>query len=89
MWNGFRLLTCCVSNSFVAIDGGPPQVTVNDKVTKSFESLKVSPGEKIHFVCEGDVGKPRIPVFWILDEIPKPQRVLDEKDGVKQGENHQ
>lgn len=82
-----KLRKFSMSGDFIAqtIDGGPPQVTINGKVAKSFESLKVSPGEKIHLVCEGDVGKPRIPVFWILDEISKPQRVLDEKDGVKQG----
>jgi hypothetical protein len=85
-YDGIRLLTCYVSNFFVAIDGSPPKVSINGRVAKQYDSIKVSPGEKIHLVCEGDVGKPRIPIFWLLNEIPKPARLLGEKDGVKQGE---
>lgn len=86
MLKGFRITDMWLYDSFVAIDGGPPKLTIDTKVVKMYDSLKVSPGEKIHLVCEGDVGKPRIPIFWLLDEVPKPQRLLGEKDGVKQGE---
>nr|XP_022313252.1 uncharacterized protein LOC111118207 [Crassostrea virginica] len=82
-----RLRKFSMSGDFIAqtIDGGPPKLTIDTKVVKMYDSLKVSPGEKIHLVCEGDVGKPRIPIFWLLDEVPKPQRLLGEKDGVRQG----
>ena len=87
MLKGFRITDMWLYDSFVAIDGGPPKLTIDTKVVKIYDSLKVSPGEKIHLVCEGDVGKPRIPIFWLLDEVPKPQRLLGEKDGVRQGES--
>ncbi|XP_061166038.1 uncharacterized protein LOC133174962 [Saccostrea echinata] len=82
-----KLRKFSMAGDFVAkaIDGGPPKVTLNGKLVKSFDSIKVSPGDKLHLVCEGDVGKPRIPILWLLNELPKPQRVLGKKDGVKQG----
>ncbi|XP_062607912.1 uncharacterized protein LOC134269723 [Saccostrea cucullata] len=82
-----KLRTFSMAGDFVAkaMDGGPPKVTLNGKLVKSFDSIKASPGDKLHFVCEGDVGKPRIPILWFLNELLKPQRVLGKKDGVRQG----